>query len=95
MNSFVNHWEMVEFNDFIEGLALIDVPLIGKKFTWFNLSGKAMSRLDRFLLSEELVEEWKVDGQMVGSRYFYDHYPIWIIGNSSNWGPKPFKFFNF
>lgn len=54
-----------------------------------------MSRLDRFLLSEELVEEWKVDGQMVGSRYFSDHCPVWIIGNSSNWGPKPFKFFNF
>lgn len=62
MNSFVNHGEMVEFNDFIEGLDLIDVPLMGNKFTWFNLSGKVVSTLDRFLLSDELVEEWNVDG---------------------------------
>ncbi|KAI5441929.1 hypothetical protein KIW84_011114 [Lathyrus oleraceus] len=65
VNSFGNHGEMVEFNDFIEELELIDVPLMGNKFTWFNLSGKAINRLDRFLLSNELVEEWKVDGQMV------------------------------
>lgn len=30
MNSFVNHGEMVEFNYFIEGLAFIYAPLIGK-----------------------------------------------------------------
>ncbi|KAI5437907.1 hypothetical protein KIW84_023869 [Lathyrus oleraceus] len=94
VNSFVNHGEMVEFNDFIEGLSLIDVPLKGNKFTWFNLRGKAMSRLDRFLTFEELVEEWKVDCQMVGCRDFSDLYPIWIKWNSSNWGPKPFKLFN-
>ena len=47
--------------------------MMGNKFTWFNLSDKGMSMLDKFLLSDELVEKWKVDGQMVGSRDFYDH----------------------
>lgn len=32
MNSFVNHREMVKFNDFIEELELIDAPLMGNKF---------------------------------------------------------------
>lgn len=43
-----------------------------------------MSRLDIVLLSDELVEEWKKDGQMVGSRDFFYHCPICIKGNSSN-----------
>lgn len=32
---------------------------------------------------------------MVGSRDFSNHYPICIKGNSTNWGPKSFKFFNY
>lgn len=48
MDYFVNHGKMVEFNDFIVGLELIDVPFMGNKFTLFNLSDKAMSKLVDF-----------------------------------------------
>ncbi|XP_058723105.1 uncharacterized protein LOC131594923 [Vicia villosa] len=49
--------EMSEFNGFIEGMELVDVPTIGGKFTWLNSNGKVMSRIDRFLLSEDFIED--------------------------------------
>lgn len=30
----------------------------------------------------------------MGSRELFDHCPIWIKDNNSNWGPKSFKVFN-
>lgn len=44
--------EMQLFGDFILGNGLIDLPLVGRKFTWYKADGQAMSRLDRFLISE-------------------------------------------
>ena len=41
------------FNQFIVENALIDLPLCGRNFTWFKGDGKSMSRIDRFLLSED------------------------------------------
>lgn len=80
----MNNGERVEFNEFIEGVKLFDIPLMGNNFTCFNLSGKTMSRLNKLLSSEELVVKWKVERQMVGDIYFFNHCPIWIKGNSNN-----------
>jgi hypothetical protein len=41
------------FNQFIDDSVLIDLPFSGRKFTWYRGDGRSMSRLDRFLLSEE------------------------------------------
>jgi hypothetical protein len=43
----------IPFNRFIEDNHLVDLPLHGRKFTWFKGDGHAMSHLDRFLLLEE------------------------------------------
>ncbi|XP_058742105.1 uncharacterized protein LOC131614552 [Vicia villosa] len=59
--------ELRFFNEFIEVMDLVDLSTIGGKFTWFKSNGKAMSRLDRFLLSKSFVEDWKVDGQHTGN----------------------------
>jgi hypothetical protein len=40
--------EFVAFNNFIDSTLLIDLPLCGRKFTWYRGDGKSMSRLDRF-----------------------------------------------
>lgn len=50
--------EMQMFGDFISEAGLIDLPLIGRKFTWYKADGKAMSRLDRFLISESWLNSW-------------------------------------
>ncbi|XP_058767003.1 uncharacterized protein LOC131640642 [Vicia villosa] len=75
-------------------MELVDVPTIGGKFTWFSSNGRAMSRIDIFLLSDSLIEDWKVVGQVIGGRDISDHAPIWIKNNKKDWGPKPFKFNN-
>lgn len=42
----------VSFNRLIEDSCLVDLPLQGRRFTWYRGDGKSMSRIDRFLLSE-------------------------------------------
>ncbi|XP_058726438.1 uncharacterized protein LOC131597788 [Vicia villosa] len=84
--------EINYFKGFIDDMDLVDVPTIGGKFTWFNSNGKAMSRIDRFLLSPCFIDDWNVEGQIIGSRDLSDHAPIWIKDNRKNWGPKSFKF---
>ena len=43
MSSNVNYSEILEFNDFIEEVELIDLPM-GNKFIWFNISYREISR---------------------------------------------------
>lgn len=50
--------EMEAFGEFIQEAGLIDLPLIGRKFTWYKSDGSAMSRLDRFLISEKWLASW-------------------------------------
>ncbi|XP_058749365.1 uncharacterized protein LOC131622352 [Vicia villosa] len=73
---------------------LVDVPSNGNRFTWSNKVGSCKSRLDRFLLSEGLVDGWKIVGQKVGDMDISDHAPIWLKANDKDWGPKPFRFIN-
>jgi hypothetical protein len=40
--------ERAEFGNFIDAIEVIDIPMAGKKFTWFNSEGTVMSRLDLF-----------------------------------------------
>jgi hypothetical protein len=47
--------ERTLFNHFVEDMELIDVPVLGKKNSWFSADGKSMSRIDRFLLSEGFI----------------------------------------
>ncbi|GKV21933.1 hypothetical protein SLEP1_g31856 [Rubroshorea leprosula] len=86
--------EMREFNCFIHEAELIDLPLVGRKFTWYNSNGLQMSRIDRFLLSNEWVLKWKDVKQMGLRRTVSDHCPILLKNEKVDWGPKPFKFFN-
>jgi len=46
-------YDSASFNQFIENNFLCDLPLCGRNFTWFKGDGRLMSRIDRFLLSEE------------------------------------------
>ncbi|KAG8480375.1 hypothetical protein CXB51_024544 [Gossypium anomalum] len=45
------------FNSFIDECKVVDLPLLGKKFTWFGPKNK-MSRLDRFLVDEYWLVDW-------------------------------------
>jgi len=58
VSSFGGGLDCSPFNHFIEDNALFDLPLCGRNFTWYKGDGKSMSRIDRFLLSEDRCLVW-------------------------------------
>ncbi|XP_057444431.1 uncharacterized protein LOC130736645 [Lotus japonicus] len=83
-----------EFNGFINDMELLDLPLVGRKFTWFRPNGHAMSRLDRALVSSEWMEAWPNCFLHVQRRDVSDHCPLILKVSNHNWGPKPFRTIN-
>ncbi|XP_038999718.1 uncharacterized protein LOC120125357 [Hibiscus syriacus] len=66
---------------FIENCKLFDVPLIGRKFTWYGSNGRR-SRLDRVFVEED----WMVSNPDT---------TLWGLSRSaSDHLPRPFKFIN-
>ncbi|XP_058078548.1 uncharacterized protein LOC131226846 [Magnolia sinica] len=66
---------MRAFSDWIENQELVDLPLLGAKFTWTN--GRAnpiLSRLDRFLVSPKWLETFPFISQ--SARTTSDHCSI-------------------
>ncbi|GKV30536.1 hypothetical protein SLEP1_g39339 [Rubroshorea leprosula] len=86
--------ELKEFNEFIEISGLVNLPMIGRKFTLYQPNGNCMSRLDRFLFFEEWMLNWTDLKQWGLARSLSDHCPILVKDEACNWGPKPFKFYN-
>ncbi|XP_045810866.1 uncharacterized protein LOC123905300 [Trifolium pratense] len=76
--SNVRKSERAEFSSFLEAMEVIYVPVLGKKFTWFSFDNSAMSRLDRFLLSDGFIQKGGISNQWVGNRDISDHCPIWL-----------------
>lgn len=70
-------WSMETFFEFINENELIDLPLLGRKFTWSNNQERvAMSRIDRFLLSKEWDEHFVGAISTALSTLISDHSPI-------------------
>ncbi|KAK2456934.1 hypothetical protein QL285_004253 [Trifolium repens] len=87
--------EMVAFNSFINSLDLVDMPIVGRAFTWFHPNGISMSRLDRVLISNSWADVWGNPCVWVLTRDVADHCPLVLKYNNADWGPKPFRFNNF
>lgn len=86
--------EGAEFNEFIEDLQLNDLPLVGRKFTWHRANGSCMSRIDRFLVSDEWLAVWQDLAQWGLERTVSDHCPLVLKGEGKNWGARPFRVMN-
>lgn len=69
---------MEDFRSFIGHMEVVDIRCVGGKFSWFKDNGAAMSRLDRFLVSKELLDVWEFVDQRIGKRDISDHAPIWL-----------------
>ncbi|GAU46776.1 hypothetical protein TSUD_402880, partial [Trifolium subterraneum] len=84
-----NSLDHIPFNRFIDDNNLIDLPLSGRKFTWFKGDGLSMSRIDRFLLSGEWCLALPNCMQVARLRGLSDHCPIVLSANEEDWGPRP------
>ncbi|GJV14199.1 RNA-directed DNA polymerase, eukaryota, reverse transcriptase zinc-binding domain protein [Tanacetum coccineum] len=82
------------FNDFIQDIGLIDLPMGGRNFTWMNKVGSKMSKLDRFLISNDVIHD-NPNLQVVAlDRVWSDHNPILLHSKNHDFGPTPFKVFH-
>ncbi|GAU33774.1 hypothetical protein TSUD_393360 [Trifolium subterraneum] len=79
------------FNRFIDDTSLVDLPLSGRRFTWYKGDGLSMSRLDRFLLSEEWCLSWPNCEQVAQLRGLSDHCPLILMSNVEDWGHRPVR----
>ncbi|KAL4320202.1 hypothetical protein GQ457_18G015870 [Hibiscus cannabinus] len=74
---------MREFSDFIETMSLVDIPLSGGRFTWSNFrEDPSFSRLDRFLISAEVLMLWSDVIQSILPKSISDHNPLRRKGES-------------
>lgn len=85
---------MLDFNNLIDQLALVDIPLLGRNFTWCNsLEGERWSKIDPFFLELVWLEKYCFKLWAL-PRGVSDHCPLLLMEDLRNWGPKPFKFIN-
>lgn len=63
---------MEDFQSFIDIMNLVDLPIVGNLFTWIKSDGSAASRIDRFLISDGLLGDWKIMAQWIGARDISD-----------------------
>lgn len=77
---------MRDFRDFCNTMELLDIPMMGRSFTWSNYKNHAIhSRLDRFLLSQFFLDRFKVL-QWGLPRPISDHCPIMLCDDNRDWG---------
>jgi len=83
-----------DFNDFIAEEDLVDPPLGGYQYTWVNKMVTKMSKIDRFLLSEGVLDVFPNLVATVLDKGAPDHRPILLKEDSNDYGPIPFRFFH-
>ncbi|GJY46090.1 RNA-directed DNA polymerase, eukaryota [Tanacetum coccineum] len=82
------------FNSFITNASLEEVPLGGNSFTWCHKSATKMSKLDRFLISKNLLITCPNITAITLERYLSDHRPILLRESQFDYGSIPFRFYH-
>ncbi|WJZ96624.1 hypothetical protein VitviT2T_015290 [Vitis vinifera] len=86
---------MRRFSEVIDDLDLRDLPLQGGPFTWSGgLNSQTMSRLDRFLVTEDWEGYFNGVVQSTLPRPMSDHFPILLDEGGVRRGLVPFRFEN-
>jgi hypothetical protein len=83
--------DTIALNCFIDEYFLINLPLCGRKFTWYRGDDLSMSRLDSFLLSEEWCLSWPNCRQDAHLRGLSDHFALVLASDEANWGLRPLR----
>ncbi|GJR95679.1 RNA-directed DNA polymerase, eukaryota [Tanacetum coccineum] len=79
--------ELMRFNLFISNAGLEEVPLGGCSYTWCHKSASKMSKLDRFLISESLMNSCPNISAITLKRFLSDYRPILMRESHYDYGP--------
>ncbi|CAM8943986.1 unnamed protein product [Rhodiola kirilowii] len=90
--SLFNEKDASLFQDFIQAMGVLDLPLKGRSFTWSNKNGA--SRLDRFLISPGVLSLWPKIVQEGLGKGPSDHAAVTLGEESKSWGLRPFRVLN-
>ncbi|KAL4579684.1 hypothetical protein LXL04_015841 [Taraxacum kok-saghyz] len=83
-----------DFNEFIYEAGLVDIPMGGKRYTRVDSYCGKMSRLDRFLVSEQLFDVFPELQCIVLMRRWSNHCPLLLQELNIDYGPTSFKLFS-
>lgn len=85
--------QMMQFNEWIEELELVDLPLRGAKFTWTNNQDRRVcSKLDQFLFTKDWLDLYPRMVQEAWQKICSDHNPIILCQGVDLSLPHPFRF---
>ncbi|XP_057418410.1 uncharacterized protein LOC130712600 [Lotus japonicus] len=83
------------FQQFVQDSNLLDLPLNNGDYTWFSSRNQGIwSRLDRWLVSDEVLVTFSNMSQSVLPWNVSDHRAVGLFFGVSDSGPKPFYYFN-
>ncbi|GKA47598.1 RNA-directed DNA polymerase, eukaryota [Tanacetum coccineum] len=82
------------FNSFISTGGLVEVPSGGYSYTWAHKSAAKMSKLDRFLISKDLMRIYPNISSIILDTCLSNHRPILLHEISLDYWPTPFCFFH-
>ena len=86
---------MRRFAQIIDELGLVDLPLQGGLFTWNGgQNNQSWARLDRFLVTQNWLDQFSGVLQSRLPRPTSDHFPILLEGGGLRRGPSLFRFEN-
>ncbi|GJX52188.1 RNA-directed DNA polymerase, eukaryota, reverse transcriptase zinc-binding domain protein [Tanacetum coccineum] len=75
-------------------VGLVDLPIGGRSFTWMNKACTKLSKLDRFLISEDVTIRL-LDVRITALDMLWsDHNPILLHIDKTDFGPTLFKLYN-
>ncbi|GKD21478.1 RNA-directed DNA polymerase, eukaryota [Tanacetum coccineum] len=88
-------WGNLAFDHAVSlSVGLVDLPLGGYSYTWAHKSASKMSKLDRFLISEGLLELFPHLSGLCPDRHLSDHRSIIMFESKLDYGPFPFRMFH-
>ncbi|GJU32050.1 RNA-directed DNA polymerase, eukaryota [Tanacetum coccineum] len=92
--TWFNSYNASFFNKFISSSSLVDIKMEGYAFTWSHPSGKKMSKLDRFLVSDGFISLFPSITALCMDRHLSDHRSILLCEVKVDFGPTPFRFYH-
>ncbi|XP_057426313.1 uncharacterized protein LOC130719718 [Lotus japonicus] len=83
------------FQQFVQVTNLADLPLANGEYTWYSSRNDGLwSRLDRWLVSDEVLLSFSNISQNVFDWNVSDHRAVGLLFGLLDAGPKPFYYFN-